>query len=325
MTRRDFLRLGGMGGAAAVLAAVLPGAGGTGGAGGAEAATTAVRLGSFTPSLPWSFRDADAFSETVGRDQAIVHWFQDWEMDFDAGYMDQAVARGAMPLVTWEPWKFGGGVGQRGYALKTILSGRHDDYVRRWARAAAAWGRPFFLAFAHEMNGDWTSWSPGVNGNTGPQFVAAWRRVHDIFRRQGATNARWVWAPVAHYEGATPYKAVYPGGAYTNWVGMSGYNWGDTRDWSRWQSFSEIFGASYRTLARMTRKPMMIREMACAESGGDKAAWIRNAYLKEIPGKFPRLKAVSWFHADKENDWRVDSSPEALEAYRLVVKSPPYL
>jgi hypothetical protein len=87
-------------------------------------------------------------------------------MDFDPAYMDAAVSRGGMPLVSWEPWKFGAGLDQREYALRNILSGQHDAYIRNWARAAAAWGKPFFLRFAHEMNGDWTTWSPGVNGNT---------------------------------------------------------------------------------------------------------------------------------------------------------------
>ena len=66
--------------------------------------------------------------------------------------------------------------------LKKILDGKHDAYVSSWARAAAAWGKPFFLRFAHEMNGDWTTWSPGVNGNTAREFVTAWKRVHGIYK-----------------------------------------------------------------------------------------------------------------------------------------------
>jgi len=293
----------------------------------------AVALGAFVPELPWDFRFMDDFSELLSPKPeddwkpGIVHWFQDWATpgvkDFDAAAMDEAVSRG-MPLVTWEPWKFGGGPRQPKYALKNIVAGNHDAYVRRWARAAAAWGQPFFLRFAHEMNGDWTSWSPGVMSNTSRQFVSAWRRVRAIFRRAGATNVRWVWSPVAHYEGATPYRKVYPGDAYVDWFGISGYNWGDTREWSRWQSFSEIFGASYATMTRMARKPVMIPEVASAESGGDKAAWIESAFLEEIPKKFPRIKAVVWFHADKENDWRVNSSAAALQAYQRVVASPLY-
>jgi hypothetical protein len=323
MSRRDFMRLAGMGllGAALSTTASIPDPGGIAVA---NAAATSVALGAFTPTLPWSFDDIDGFSSLVGRKQSIIHWFQDWVMDFDPAYMDAAVAREGMPLVSWEPWKFGEGPKQPDYALGKIIEGKHDSYIRRWARAAAAWGKPFYLRFAHEMNGDWTSWSPGVNGNTTADFVSAWRRVYSIFRQEGATNAKWVWSPVADYEGTTPYKAVYPGDAYVNWVGVSGYNWGDTRSWSYWQSFSEVFGKSYSKLKTMTRKPIMIPEVASAESGGDKAAWIKKAFLEDIPSTFPRIRAVVWFQANKENDWRVDSSPSSLKAYREVVASTYY-
>jgi beta-mannanase len=174
------------------------------------------------------------------------------------------------------------------------------------------------------MNSDWTSWSPGVNGNTSEEFVLAWRKVHDIFEQEGATNVRWVWSPVAHYEGATAFEKVYPGHAYADWLGLSGYNWGNTRAWSRWQSFTGIFGESYETLTNTARKPIIISEVASAESGGDKAAWIRGAFLREIPRRFPRIRAVVWFHANKENDWRVDSSTASLEAYREIAAKASY-
>jgi hypothetical protein len=300
----------------------------------ANATATNVAFGVFVDELPWNFQYLDNFSTLVGRKPGIAHWFQDWatpdHMEFDPSYMDAAISRGAMPLVTWEPWKTNEGPEQSDYALKKIIRGKHDAYIRQWAKAAAAWGKPFLLRFAHEMNGDWTSWSPGVNEykpnnyNTSSEFVAAWRRVHGIFRKVGATNAKWVWSPVAHYEGATPFKKVYPGNAYVDWVGISGYNWGDTQPWSRWQSFSEIFEESYGIVGTITSKPIIIPEVASAESGGDKATWIRDAFLTEIPADFPLIRAVAWFHVDKENDWRVNSSSKALEAYKVVAANSSY-
>jgi endoglucanase len=47
--------------------------------------------------------------------------------------------------------------------------------------------------------------------------------------------------------------------------------------------------------------------------------------LKEIPEDFPRIRAVIWFHARKEADWRVNSSPEALSAFREALALSPYL
>ena len=54
-------------------------------------------------------------------------------------------------MVTWEPWDHTKGVNQPQYALKTIVSGKHDRYIRQWARDAKTWGKPFYLRFAHEM------------------------------------------------------------------------------------------------------------------------------------------------------------------------------
>jgi len=158
------------------------------------------------------------------------------------------------------------------------------------------------------MNGDWRPWCAGVNGNTSAEFVSVWRKVYSIFRREGATNARWVWSPISQCGDSTPFKEPYPGDDYVDWVGLDGYNWGTMQYWSRWQRFTEICGKSYSTLTKMSRKPMMIPEIASAESGGDKATWIRNTFLQEVSAKYPRIKAVVWFHAKKETDWRINSS-----------------
>ncbi len=318
ISRRDFLKAGGAGLGAMALSTILPNFVTDQKA---EAATgsSGIALGAFAPSLPWSFEDIDNFSTLTGHNPAIIHWFQDWTMDFDPDYMNQAALRKAMPLVSWEPWDWNGDrTNQPEYSLRAILRGDHDAYIRRWARAAAAWGRPFYLRFAAEMNADWDTWSPQVNGNTSSEYIAVWRKVHRMFRRAGATNARWVWCPVVYYKGSTPFKAVYPGDAYVDWVGLDGYNWGNLQSWSHWQSAGDIFGQSYRMLTRMTRKPVMIPEVASTEHGGNKARWILDAFLREIPYKFPRVKAIVWFDADKETDWRVNSSSPSLSAYRKI-------
>jgi hypothetical protein len=109
--------------------------------------------------------------------------------------------------------------------------------------------------------------------------------------------------------------ALLPGDRFVDWLGMDGYNWGTTRSWSRWQSFRDIFGPVYSKYSR--RKPTMICEVASAQSGGDKAAWIRDMGA-ELAGPFSRVRALVWFHADKETDWRIDSSPASLAAFRSV-------
>jgi beta-mannanase len=283
-----------------------------------------IALGAHIPGS-WDSAKIDEFSNMVGTTPAIVMWYQDWAKDgtFKPYRMDTAVSRGAVPMVTWEPWDYsaGGSVSQPRYALRTIAAGNHDAYIRQWARDARAWGKPFYLRFAHEMNGDWSPWGIGVNGNTSAEYVAAWRHIHDIFRQENATNARWVWCPAS----SRPFsRTIYPGDAYVDWTCLDGYNWGTTQSWARWREFSTVFGPSYDTLTSMTSKPVMIGETASAEQGGDKATWIRQGLLNDVPNRFPRVKAVIWFNANKETDWRVNSSPGSLAAYKEVAASPYY-
>jgi hypothetical protein len=105
VSRKDFLRLGGTGLVGAALSATLPGIVNLSSITAADAATGTVALGAFAPSLPWSFGDIDEFSNLVNGKPAIIHWFQDWIMGFDPEYLDAAVARGGMPLISWEPWR----------------------------------------------------------------------------------------------------------------------------------------------------------------------------------------------------------------------------
>ena len=74
--------------------------------------------------------------------------------------------------------------------------GRHDAYIRSWARDLKRFGNPVFLRFAQEMNGNWYPWAEDANGNKPGEYARMWRHVHDIFTAEGATNVKWVWCPV---------------------------------------------------------------------------------------------------------------------------------
>jgi beta-mannanase len=292
-------------------------------------AATPIALGAFIPGAPGDPARIDQFAALVGAHPWIVMWYQAWgnagARDFDRAKLDAVAARGAMPLVTWEPWDHSAGVNQPRYALRTIVAGNHDAYIRKWARGAAAWGKPMYLRFAHEMNGTWYPWSPGVNGNTRSEYVAAWRRVHTLFKEAGATNARWVWAPNVLCPGTcTRFEDLYPGDAYVDLLGLDGYNWGASQAWSSWTSLADVFGPSYDALAAVSARPIALTETASTELGGDKAASIRQGLLTELPARFPRVRAVVWFDENKETDWRVNSSLASLAAFREAATSPLY-
>lgn len=282
----------------------------------AGAAQNGVAIGVFQPGAPERPGRIDSFARQIGRQPAVVESFFSWDEQLISTEQLHAVAlRGAVPLVTWEPWHA---------SLQSIRAGKQDDYIRASARAAAAYGGPIMLRFAPEMNGDWAPWGAGVGGNTPADYVGAWRHIVSIFRQEGADNVRWVWAPnIMTSDGQQKFDRFYPGGRWVDWVALDGYNWGADLGW---RSFTEVFGPSYEVLTRLSPKPVMIAETGCNQTGGDKAAWITSAFDREIP-QFKRLHAVVWFnstHGQGKEDWRVNSSPQSLRAFRKAVSAPRY-
>jgi beta-mannanase len=259
----------------------------------------------------------DAESATGSR-AAIVGTFADWAHtpDFPRELADTINERGAVPLISWEPWdSWRGGADQPQYSLRRIASGDHDPLIDRWAAQVAEYRRPLMLRFAAEMNGDWLPWSTGVNGNRPGDYVAAWRHVRARFRRAGAGNAVWVWNPIASYAGSTPLYELFPGSRSVDWMAVDGYNWGAARSWG-WQTYDDIFAATVRDLGQLApRRPVMIAETGSAPDPR-KPRWIADTLRAARAGG---VDAVVWFEFAKETDWRLSESPATADAGRTVL------
>lgn len=290
-----------------------------------------LALGVYNPSVPYSMDNYDNYVAAVGDKPGVVLWMQSWgpreKAGFCASCADNIVNEGASIVLTWisQDYTRPSMTNQSDYSLSTIIDGKHDDYIRQYARGIAGWGGPIKLRFDHEMNGNWSAYSTGMNGNQPGEYVAAWKHVHRIFQEEGATNVKWVWSPNAKgpavWPDNTPLSAFYPGDAYVDWVALDGYNWGTGRDGTSWHSFEEIFGPSYKEITALTNKPLMIAETGSCEPGGDKAAWIREAFLNDIPNKFPRIKAVNYWNNFDKCDLQLTSSSKVLDAWRDVATS----
>jgi Glycosyl hydrolase family 26 len=276
-----------------------------------------VALGAFIPGAPSDPRRIDAYASLVGAMPRIVMWFQPWSGTWNAFYAkggDEIRSRGAMPMISWEPWA--GVIEDRAWSLRTIVDGDHDAYIRQWTGDVAAWGHPIYVRLMYEMNGSWSSWSARVNGNSATLFVAAWRHIVDLARDEGATNVRWLWSPNVTDERYTPYAEVYPGDDYVDWVGLTGYNWGD-------DSLYDVFSESYDEARAVTSRPMMIVETGTDERPG-KPEWIRKGFA-ELLSELPEIRALVWYNGSATGkDWRVNSSSASLAAFRGVASSPEF-
>jgi hypothetical protein len=284
------------------------------GAGPTAAPTRAAssQWGLYAPDFPGTLATVDAVQSAVGRRADYVMWYVHWAGPYSQLNLSDLAAvagNGSTPEITWmsdDP------TGATTITDTAVASGRYDSYIRSWAEGLRSFGRPVLLRFDHEMNGNWYGWSPGVNGNTAAGYIAAWRHVHGIFAAVGATNVTFVWSPNVSYSGSTPLASVYPGDGYVGMVALDGYNWGPL-DGHVWQTPEEVFGPSVAEITAVTHRPLMIGEVGSTEVGGDKAAWIGQFF--DLLRSTPAIRGFVWFDADKETDWRLNSSPQTLAAF----------
>ena len=286
--------------------------------------------------VPWAMNKLANWENAVGKQVSIIHYWQFWNQNgtlqkFNTGPANNVRIHGAIPMISWPPMKMGGPAAQPDFQLADVINGSYDGYVRQWATDAKAWGSPFFLRLAHEMNGYWFPWSETANGNSRGQFVQAWRHIHDIFAAAGAKNVTWVWCPNIEFNASSGWPSLaslYPGDAYVDWTCLDGYNWGpDYPVKGGWISFKNLYSYSYNMLLQVApSKPIMIGEFASTEAGGSKADWIADALGTQIPKTFPRVRAHIWYNWQFDNvDWRIESSQSALNAWKAGISSSHYV
>jgi len=293
----------------------------------AVASAAPLTFGLHTPSDPFAGNTdhIDSLERDLGRRVGIVSWFQNWGggpwvSAVQPPVFNAVLRSGRRPMVTWEPWVPGAGKYQPNFSLKRIAGGAFDGYISSWARSVRALRSPIYIRPMHEMNGDWYPWGGTVNGNSPALFRAAWRHMHQIFTREGARNARWVFSPVNEdwpMTHANRFERYYPGRKYVDVLGLDGYNWGSSfPSFGGWRGFRKTFMGAYRRLTRLGRQPVWIAEVGSSSDGGDKAAWVRSMF-RTAP-RMRRLRGIVWMDTvtPHEGDWRASSPAGTAAAFR---------
>jgi len=282
-------------------------------------------MGVFREGAPQNMAFIKSFEKTIGIRPSMVMWYLDYSNDFPAFECGEVYKYGAVPQIVWEPWIWGE---EQRIKLDNIINGEWDSYIEKWAADAKKFGKTVFVRWGHEFNIEKYPWGIGNNGRDPQKYVKAYRHVHDIFKKAGVKNIKWIWCynnypnPV---ESWNDYELAYPGDDYVDWIGIDGYNWGTTQTWSGWQSFRDLFRDQVREATKShPTKPVMIAEFGSAEEGGNKAQWV-----KEIPTALKismrSVKAIMLFDVRKECDWRSSSCKETEESYKAIFKDPYFI
>lgn len=224
-------------------------------------------------------------------------------------------------MLTWESRPLNATADETPYSLANINNGSWDAYLTQYAKDITATGLPLVIRFDHEMNGTWYRWSeanPDANNAKG-SYVAAWKHIHDIFQANGANDyAIWDWSPnrVNNSSNWPSIDNFYPGDAYVDWVGITGY----LRYATDTPTFDGIYGKSLAALRSVAPgKPIILSEVGATENGGHKVAFV-NDFFANI-GKNPDIVGFVWFNysvTDKgvTNDWRINSTVPVTDAFR---------
>lgn len=264
------------------------------------------------------------FEQDIDKKLAIANIFTDWKYISNPLYLEDLnniSQNGWVPMISTNPSFFDGCPDEKdGSLYKTIANGRCDGHLKDIANNLRVYDKPVFLRFAWEMNLPDMYWSISALNSTPSEFIEAWRRFHSILKRENTKNVIWVLSFNTSSGKTIPYKELYPGDEYVDWVAIDGYNWGDSADWSNWTSFNGVFRNSYNELRSVSDKPIMLSEVNSSPSGGDKAKWIKDMLDEEIPNNFSKVEAIVFFNENKFEgesvDWRMEKSPEYLKVLR---------
>ena len=287
------------------------------------------------------------FEKLTGKDAAWVYFSDNWFDGIHFPWDETEAIREAgsipfirmMPRSDWTEGKL-----DTLYTLQNIIDGKFDLDIRQYARDVKGFGTPVLIEFGTEVNGNWFPWSGAYNGGgetngygdpyvpDGPErFRDAYRHIIDMFRDERVNNVTWFFHVDANAEPQESWntmKSYYPGDDYIDWIGISVYGAQEPGD--EWVEFSDVLDGAIMEVSHISlNKPLAILEFGVidGQNPGSKSEWIKNALNYITSDKYPRIKAISYWHSKWDNgngsisNMRLDSSPEAIETYREIISS----
>ena len=268
------------------------------------ASSLASYLGVYEAGAPRAYQPFATFAQAAGRQPNILGYFSGWPQPFDASFAAAARRHGAATIVQIDPTDA---------SVRAIAAGDYDSYLRSYADKIRDFGHPVIIGFGHEMNATWYTWGYGhVRPAT---FVAAWRHIVTLFRRQGADNVTWLWTIQADIDGTGPIANWWPGQQYVTWVGIDGYYYRPT------DTFASVFGQTIAQVRTFTSKPVLLSETAVGPRAGQFA---------KIQDLFHGMAAYQtlgliWFDIAQDDgiyhqDWRIEDHLAAERSFQRGVR-----
>jgi hypothetical protein len=217
--------------------------------------------------------------------------------------------------------------GPNGTALEctqNVASGQYDNVIREdadWIKSNFSY--PLIIRLDHEFD------IPHISGwgKDPAVYVAAWKRIVDIFRQENVSQVEWCWSPNFNSDAGVLLADYYPGDDYVDWVGVSLY--ANTWGWSNADEMLRATGCAKQNpvcpyeFALVHNKPFMIAEWGLNitddMSDGQNAVWLQGMF-SAIETR-PNIRMMIHWGTD---ELYLLNYPEALQIYRSYVIAPNY-
>ena len=218
-----------------------------------------------------------AVEQSLGRPLSIVPVYLNWREPITATELDQVIATGGLPMITWNC----------GDTDSRVVAGRDDAQINAVATAVALVQAPVFLRWFPDPNVN-TAASEACLGSRGAAgYVAAYQHIHDRMTAAGASNVTYVWSvDTTTPQSNSSWRSFYPGAQYVDWIGADGYATSTAT-----ASVAGDFGSWYAVFS--SDKPLMISQTAAIPSL--QAQYIQQ--LAAVPSRYPQIRAMVYFDA----------------------------
>lgn len=202
-----------------------------------------------------------------------------------------------------------------------IARGDHDAMLRQRVQELMSYAGFAYVVWHHEPENDTDAiWQPGGPDQDGPSgtaqdYIDAGLHVRDVMRKAGLTASRALFGQCLM---AGTYGQGH--GGYDAWklpfavLLVDGYDKAPAAPVSKRHSFSSLFAPAHN-VATQTGRHLIVEECGTCESDVDanyKSRWFNEASNVS----WPELLGASYSNVTAKADFRVNSSPQALNAYK---------
>ena len=266
--------------------------------------------------------DKEKFNEITDKEHASFFIYLGYGQPFPKWWVEELKSVGAIPQIAWEP----------NDGLDAV---QDDEYLRSFAKDAAASNVPIFLRYGSEMNGNWSAYHGDPD-----KYIEKWRLVHQVMKEE-APNVAMVWTVFTFPQ--ANIKDYYPGDDYVDWVGVNIYNVvyhnNDINDYAADEDPLELLDYVYQSFS--DRKPIQISEWGVTHytvtDGNYYIDWAQDKMLRMYNGlmdRYPRVKSVYYFNVNnlanapvdrRINNYSLTANEVILDTYKQVISDDYYL